>query len=452
MTARAPSESQSQQKLTWDNEGRLTAWQNAPTSPTSTDQYLYDGDGNRVEQQVTTSGTTTTTTYVGDIEQVVTTGGTTTTTTYYYAAGQRIALAVNGALSYLASDLLGSASVALDGTGIPTASQLYAPYGGTRYSNGTMPTDYGFTGQRADSAMGLDYYGARYYDPALGQFTSADTVIDGLNRYAYVAGNPETNIDPTGRMDKPSASDPYLKTMFDTLWRDTAFWGDKSSMWALMVLEAVDGRPTGGSWHYEKVWAAKNGLEGWIKRTCNSPSYLIACRNGTSGAIDADLATTWAVLLYIYKALHAWETSQYYTGREGENPPMPFISAQPLPAPSPGMPVQPALPPAHGIPAQPGALPPVPSIAPAHQMPPGFWQLEHWSAVRLPDVPGFAPTTIPGTAPSGPSFPVVPIPPIDILPGGEPSGAGGISSAGELPVAPVVGIGWGSGGSDDGFR
>ena len=54
MTARAPSESASQQQLTWDNEGRLTSWQNAPSSPTSTAHYLYDGEGNRVEQQATT--------------------------------------------------------------------------------------------------------------------------------------------------------------------------------------------------------------------------------------------------------------------------------------------------------------------------------------------------------------------------------------------------------------
>src|SRR6185437_15023083 len=203
MTCRAaPSESASQQQLTWDNEGRLTAWQNAPSSPTSTAQYLYDGEGNRVEQQATTGGTTTTTTYVGALESVATSGATTTTTTYYYAAGQRIALAVNGALSYLASDLLGSATVALDGSGIPTASQLYAPYGTTRYSNGVMPTDYGFTGQRADSATGLDYYGARYYDPALGQFTSADTLLaGGLNRYAYVGGNPISRVDPSGHRD-----------------------------------------------------------------------------------------------------------------------------------------------------------------------------------------------------------------------------------------------------------
>lgn len=47
------------------------------------------------------------------------------------------------------------------------------------------------------STSGLDYYNARYYDPVLGQFASADTK-QGPNRYAYVAGNPETLTDPTG--------------------------------------------------------------------------------------------------------------------------------------------------------------------------------------------------------------------------------------------------------------
>ena len=61
-----------------------------------------------------------------------------------------------------------------------------------------MPTSKGFTGQYADAATGLDYYGARYCDPQLGQFTSADTTNDGLNRYGYVAGNPESDSDPTG--------------------------------------------------------------------------------------------------------------------------------------------------------------------------------------------------------------------------------------------------------------
>jgi hypothetical protein len=57
MTCRAPSSSQTCSgtitgaALTYDNEGRLTAWQNAQFSPTSTDSYLYDGEGNRVAQQ-----------------------------------------------------------------------------------------------------------------------------------------------------------------------------------------------------------------------------------------------------------------------------------------------------------------------------------------------------------------------------------------------------------------
>lgn len=59
-----------------------------------------------------------------------------------------------GTLSYLASDALGSVSAALDGSGAVTAAQLYAPYGGVRYSSGTMPTAKGFTGQRADAATG----------------------------------------------------------------------------------------------------------------------------------------------------------------------------------------------------------------------------------------------------------------------------------------------------------
>src|SRR5262249_11286976 len=60
-------------------------------------------------------------------------------------------------------------------------------------------------GQRSDAASGLDYYGARYYDPLAGQFASADNVLPGggldllgLSRYAYVEGNPEGRTDPTG--------------------------------------------------------------------------------------------------------------------------------------------------------------------------------------------------------------------------------------------------------------
>ncbi len=195
-------------QLTYDAEGRLSHWQDVKTSPTSQDDFLSDGEGNRVEQKVTTGGEhggTTTIVYVGNLEEASTTGTTTTTTTYYYVGTMRVALAVNGVISYLASDALNSVSVALSSSGTAQASQLYAPYGTVRYTNGTMPGSYGFTGQHTDTTTGLDYFNARYYDPVAGQFTSADTMLPGkgfdpwgLSRYAYVEGNPETRNDPSG--------------------------------------------------------------------------------------------------------------------------------------------------------------------------------------------------------------------------------------------------------------
>jgi RHS repeat-associated protein len=160
---------------------------------------------------------------VGNLEQIAATGATTTTTTFYYAGSARIALAVNGSFNFLATDGLGSADVALNSNGSAIASELYAPYGAVRYSNGTMPTDYGFTGQHADATTGLDYYNARYYDPVAGQFASADTVLPaggldilGLSRYAYVEGNPVVRADPSGNLAESGGGggscEPYCGT------------------------------------------------------------------------------------------------------------------------------------------------------------------------------------------------------------------------------------------------
>ncbi len=151
MTCRAPTNattcvgSQTGAQLRYDAEERLATWQNAPSNPTTTAAYLYDGSGQRVAQSVTTSGTTLTTAYLGNYEEVATSGGSTTTTTFYYAAGQRIALAVNGTISFLATDGLGSVSAAFDANGSPTASALFRPYGGLRYSSGAMRGSLGFT-------------------------------------------------------------------------------------------------------------------------------------------------------------------------------------------------------------------------------------------------------------------------------------------------------------------
>ncbi len=148
-----------------------------------------------MQQSVTSNGRTTTTSYIGNYEEVSATSGT-TVVTKYYQAGPATVENVGGTYSYLAADAQGSVSVALSSGGAVTASQLFAPYGATRYSSGVMPTSYGFTGQRSDPS-GLAYFHARYYDPTVGQFISADSA-QGLNRYGYVQGNPTTLTDPSG--------------------------------------------------------------------------------------------------------------------------------------------------------------------------------------------------------------------------------------------------------------
>ena len=47
---------------------------------------------------------------------------------------------------YLHTDHLGSVSLVTDGTGQVVAQQLYHPFGTVRWSEGTLPTAYGFTG------------------------------------------------------------------------------------------------------------------------------------------------------------------------------------------------------------------------------------------------------------------------------------------------------------------
>jgi RHS repeat-associated protein len=115
--------------------------------------------------------------------------------------------------NYFLSDGLGSVLGVFSNTANTAsllASHLYYPYGASRYGSGSVSpyTTKGFTGQYNDPTSGLDYYGARYYDPVVGLFVSADKKlrdVQGANPYEYVGQNPETNTDPTGEMYAPPA-------------------------------------------------------------------------------------------------------------------------------------------------------------------------------------------------------------------------------------------------------
>jgi RHS repeat-associated protein len=119
--------------------------------------------------------------------------------------GERIALRNAGGVQYLFSDHLGSTSIIADSTGTLLVEQRYTAYGESRYTAGTLATGYQYTGQRSQMGeVGLYYYNARWYDPALGRFAQADTLVpqpgnaQDWDRYGYVRNNPVAYRDPSG--------------------------------------------------------------------------------------------------------------------------------------------------------------------------------------------------------------------------------------------------------------
>jgi len=89
-------------------------------------------------------------------------------------------------------------------TGVVKKQEYYYSYGDNRGGAQNALTTKRFTGQYHEAGIGLYDYNARWYDPKLARFVSADTIVpdpgssQSLNRYAYTLGNPLRFIDPTG--------------------------------------------------------------------------------------------------------------------------------------------------------------------------------------------------------------------------------------------------------------
>jgi RHS repeat-associated protein len=180
--------------LTYDAENRLVSVSGAVTA-----SFVFDGDGNRVKSTIAS----TTTTFVGTYYEV--TGS--SITKYYYAGTNRIALRNSSGVRYIFGDHLGSTSITADGSGGNMIRQLYKAWGEIRYSSGSLPTKYTYTGQYSYASggeIGLLYYVARFYDPYLNRWISPDVIIPDpsnsidLDRYAYARNNSLRYSDSTG--------------------------------------------------------------------------------------------------------------------------------------------------------------------------------------------------------------------------------------------------------------
>ncbi len=184
--------------------------------------FAYNSDHQRWRQDANYGGSVETTHYIGGLLQLVSrSGGSPLEYRHLIPAGSSAAIFVrrgDGTSStyYATSDHLGSADLVLDAVGNVLARESFTAFGARRGSNwqGVPSTaDYttfssttrqGFTGQEMLDSVGLVHMNGRVYDPTLGRFLSADTVIQTLgssqaiNPYAYAWNDPLKYIDPSG--------------------------------------------------------------------------------------------------------------------------------------------------------------------------------------------------------------------------------------------------------------
>jgi len=146
-----------------------------------------------------------TTTYIGNYYEWTDAGS----AQYYYSGSQPIAMRRSGyggdnGLFWVFGDHLGSTSVTANSGGGYFSEVRYKAWGETRFTSGNTPTTFRYTGQREQPELGLYFYNARWYDPALGRFIQADTIVpepgnsQAWDRFAYTLNNPLRYVDPSG--------------------------------------------------------------------------------------------------------------------------------------------------------------------------------------------------------------------------------------------------------------
>jgi RHS repeat-associated protein len=134
-------------------------------------------------------------------------------------AGVGAAAGGSGVLAFTDShgDVLGQFTAG--GTAM-AGSQAYDPWGNVTAATGSRAGLLGFQSAWTDPGTGKDLMGARWYSPAGGDFTSADTVQvppvpdpAAASPFGYAADDPLDGTDPTGHMisiGSPETNSDYL--------------------------------------------------------------------------------------------------------------------------------------------------------------------------------------------------------------------------------------------------
>lgn len=103
-------------------------------------------------------------------------------------------------VTFLHVNHLGAPVLATDAAGAVAWRAEYAPFGRATTGPPAMSIALRLPGQYEDAETGLHYNDHRYYDPDRGRYLSPDPIglQGGPDPYAYAAGSPLRNVDPSG--------------------------------------------------------------------------------------------------------------------------------------------------------------------------------------------------------------------------------------------------------------
>lgn len=190
---------------------------NKATSNGQTDLYVYNGDGLRVEKNV--SGKVTRYLYESD-QVVLETDGTGAQTAKNVYGINLITRNASGQSAYYLYNGHADVTALVDTTGAAIATYYYDAFGNIVSQTGSFNNNITYAGYQYDGETGLYYLNSRMYDPVTARFLQEDDPSYGdpsdplsLNLYTYCNNEPIMYNDPTGH-NRSDVEDNAAQTIY----------------------------------------------------------------------------------------------------------------------------------------------------------------------------------------------------------------------------------------------
>jgi RHS repeat-associated protein len=144
-----------------------------------------------------------------------------------------------------------------------------------------------YSGKEKDEESGLYYHGARYYACWLGRWTAADPIglVDGVNIYAYVNGNPVSGVDPSGTTTEEKVDEGKVFPTFEEVEIKGEGGANENSKSLRDYVDVVRSIENIASSLYEKL-NERNSMVSRLLRDFGG--YTNIKWNLTSGSVDSD--------------------------------------------------------------------------------------------------------------------------------------------------------------------